>query len=342
MTATADALPNDATLTKRRVRGGSRFTNWIGIDRLSGVYIIVALVVVFALWLPDTFGTSSNARSIISGQAIAGVIALAATISLISGVFDLSIAGIMSLSISICGQAQASLHLSPWLAVLLCLAVGAVVGLANALIVTVFGIDAVIGTLAMSSVLVAIAYWTTSGQSVLYGISPGFKSLGSSQPLGVPFPVIVLVVLGIIVWYLLEQTPVGRYLYAAGANPQAARLSGVPVIRLTWTALVASGMLAAAAGVLLTMQVGSAPYSGGAPYLLPAYSAAFLGATQIAPGRFNVVGTFVAIFVVAVAVKGLQLKYPESPWITDLVQGLILLLAVGFAVWATRRKAARQ
>ncbi|WP_030176644.1 MULTISPECIES: ABC transporter permease [Actinomycetes] len=327
------------TPRSRSIRGKS-LAHWMALDRFSGVYIIIALVALFMLWIPDTFGTPTNARALIAGQAITGVIALAATISLISGVFDLSIAATMALSISICGQLQAVVGMNPWLAVLCCLAVGAVVGVANSIIVTRLHIDPVIGTLAMSAILAAVTYWVASGQSILYGFDPSFVSLGSSEPLGVPFTLIVLIVLAAILWYVLEQTPAGRYLYAAGANPQAARLSGVRVNRLTWGALVTSGMLAAAAGVVLTMQVGSAPFQGGLPYLLPAYSAAFLGSTQIRPGRFNILGTLVAIYVVAVAVKGLQLKFPESPWVTDLVQGSILLLAVGFAVWATRRRAA--
>ncbi|PHV66165.1 ABC transporter permease [Williamsia muralis] len=313
--------------------------HWLAIDRFSGIYIIVVLIALFMLWIPETFGTSTNGRALIAGQAITGVIALAATISLISGVFDLSIAATMAVSISVCGQLQAVVGLNPWLTVLCCLGIGAVIGVINAIIVTRLQIDPVIGTLAMSAILAAVTYWVASGQSILYGFDPGFVKLGASEPFGIPFTLIILIVLAALLWYVLEQTPIGRYLYAAGANPQAAKLSGVRVGRLTWGALITSGILAAAAGVVLTMQVGSAPFQGGLPYLLPAYSAAFLGATQIQPGRFNILGTLVAIYVVAVAVKGLQLKFPESPWVTDLVQGTILLIAVSFAVWATRRRA---
>ncbi len=147
--------------------------------------------------------------------------------------------------------------------------------------------------------------------------------------------------IALIAWYVLEHTPAGRFVYAAGGNPEAARLSGVNVTFVTWRALIASGVLAAAAGVVLTMQLGTAPYAGGLPYLLPAYAAAFLGSTQIEPGRFNIAGTVVAMYIVAVAVRGLQLKYPDSPWIADLVQGVILLVAVGFAVWAARKRVSR-
>ncbi|MYZ36446.1 MULTISPECIES: ABC transporter permease [unclassified Streptomyces] len=333
----APPTADEGTPPRRRVA----LTQKLALERFSGVYIIIVMIVGFSLWLPDTFGTADNARSLIAGQAIAGVIALAATISLISGVFDLSVAATMSLSISVAGQLQAKFGLNPWLVVVICLAVGAVIGIINAFVVTVLNIDPVIGTLAMASVLSAVTYWVASGQSILYGINPGFAALGRSQPLGVPIALLFLIAITALVWYVLEQTPAGRYLYAAGANPRAALLSGVRVTRLTWSALISSGVLAAAAGILLTMQVGTAPFQGGLPYLLPAYSAAFLGSTQIKPGRFNAMGTLVAIYVVAVAVKGLQLRYPDAPWISDLVQGLICLIAVGFAVWAARRRSAR-
>jgi ribose transport system permease protein len=115
----------------------------------------------------------------------------------------------------------------------------------------------------------------------------------------------------------------------------------VNVTRLRWGALICSGILSACAGVILTMQLGSASFGAGQSYLFPAFTAAFLGATQITPGRFNVVGTLISIYLVAIGVKGLQLKYPQYPWIADLVQGLVLLIAVGVAAQASRRRAGR-
>ncbi|GAB7007509.1 ABC transporter permease [Nocardioides sp. AN3] len=313
----------------------------LAVDRFSGVYIILVLLLVFSFWIPETFRTEANVRVLLASQAITGIIALAATICLISGVFDLSIAATMSLSISVVGKLQAAAGINWLLAVAIALAIGALVGCANALVVTRFKIDPVIGTLAMSSILAAVSYWIASGETILYGIDPTFTSLGGVGPLGIPAPVYYMLGIALIAWYVLEHTPAGRFVYAAGGNPEAARLSGVNVTFVTWRALIASGVLAAAAGVVLTMQLGTAPYAGGLPYLLPAYAAAFLGSTQIEPGRFNIAGTVVAMYIVAVAVRGLQLKYPDSPWIADLVQGVILLVAVGFAVWAARKRVSR-
>ena len=311
----------------------------LALDRLSGVYVIVAMLIVFSIWEPTTFGTLSNAKVILASEAITGIIAFAAVVSLVAGVFDLSIAANMSLSISVLGQLMATVHLNAALAVIITLIIGGLVGCINAVIVTRFHIEPVIGTLAMSSVLAAVSYWVANGQTILTGISPGFSNMGTWKPLGIPIQVFYLAAVALVLWYVLEHTPVGRYLYAAGANAKAARLSGVNVVRLQWGALITSGVLASLAGVVLTQQLGSAAFGAGDPYLLPAYAAAFLGSTQIKPGRFNVLGTVVAMYMLAIGIKGLQLRFPQYPWIADLVEGVILLVAVGIAVQSARRRA---
>lgn len=315
------------------------FRRDLGVDRFSGLYVILIMTVGFSLWEPETFQSWNNAKVILSSEAITGIVTMAAVIALVAGVFDLSIAANMSLAISVLGKLMASAHLNAALAVTITLLIGGIVGCLNAIIVTKFGIDAVIGTLAMSSVLAAVSYWVANGQTTLYGISKNFTDIGTHRPLGVPIVVYFLVVVALVLWYVLEHTPVGRYLYAAGANPKAARLSGVNVVRLQWGALITSGILAALAGVVLTMQLRSAAFGAGDSYLLPAYAAAFLGSTQIKPGRFNVLGTVVAMYMLAIGVKGLQLHYPQYAWIADLVEGVILLVAVGIAVRSARRRA---
>jgi ribose transport system permease protein len=146
------------------------------------------------------------------------------------------------------------------------------------------------------------------------------------------------VILAIILWWLLEYTPAGRYLYSVGGNPQAARLAGIRVGRITTGAFVICGVVAAFAGVMLAAELGSSSPDVGVPYLLPAFSAVFLGATQILPGRVNVLGTLIAIFLLATGVKGLQLAGAPG-YINDLFNGFALIIAVALAVRSTRRRA---
>jgi ribose transport system permease protein len=130
--------------------------------------------------------------------------------------------------------------------------------------------------------------------------------------------------------------PLGRRMYATGANPDAARLSGVRTSRMAWGSLIASAAISGLAGVLYTSLTGPS-LTFGATFLLPAFAACFLGATQILPGRFNVWGTLIAIFVLAIGVTGLQLVTSVS-WITDMFDGVALVVAVALSVTQQRRK----
>ena len=296
------------------------------------------LVVVFSIWNPDTFATADNARTVASSMAITGILTLGLIVALLSGMFDVSVAANMSLSISLVGWLQSNFGMNALLAVILTLASGATVGLANAFVITKLRVDPVVATLGMSSVLAALSYWIAGGRTIIDGISPTFEEFGTTKLLTIPVPVYYLAAVALVLWFLLEHTPTGRYMYASGANAAAARLAGVNVIRLSWLALVITGVLASFAGIVLTMQLGASSFGAGAPYLLPAFAAAFLGSTQVRPGRFNVAGTLVALYLLAIGVKGLQLQYPDLPWIKDLFEGLALIFAVAIGARAAMRR----
>ncbi len=300
-----------------------------GMASYSGIYLIIAMAILFSVWLPETFATSDNFKSIAASQAITGILTLGLVVSLISGVFDLSVAANMTMAISLVGVLQSE-HGWNWiLASVFTVVVGAFIGALNALIVTKLKVDPIIGTLGMSSVLAAVAFWLVEGRTIITGISPDFVKLGTHTIFGLPITVFYMAGLALILWYVLEHTPFGRYLYALGANPEATRLAGVRVEALQWMALIISGSLAALAGVVLTMSLGAASFGAGGPYLLPAFAAAFLGSTQIRSGRFNVAGTIVAIYLLAIGVKGLQLNWPEAGWIKSLFEGAALILRGG-------------
>lgn len=336
-------LPSPSQPTGDSSASGSRLA-WVRalrIDKYSGLYLAILLVVVFSMWLPDTFGTLDNARVIAASSAITGIITLAVVVSLASGVFDLSLAANMTFSICLLGALLTHGGL-PWVvAVVLTLLGGAAIGAVNALIITQLGVEAVIATLGMSSVLAAFSFWVADGQTVLLGdVGSSFTDLGSARIATIPISVFYLAGVAIALWFLLEHTPFGRYIYAIGSNAQATKLAGIRVVRLQWASLVLTGMLASLAGVILTMQLGAASFGAGAPYLLPAFAGAFLGSTQVVPGRFNVRGTVVALYLLAIAVKGLQLRFPDLPWIKDLVEGAVVIVAVSVTARTIRNRKA--
>jgi ribose transport system permease protein len=311
----------------------------LGLDRFSGLYVWAALILIFSLWVPSLFDTATNARIIAGSQAITAIVAMGLIVPVACGAFDLSIAGTLGVSTCVVIWFQANHH--GWvLGVIVALLVGLAVGAVNSLIVVRLHVDSFIGTLGMSSILLAGTEWITGGSQIANGVSPTFTKIGQTQLFGLPLPVFYMIALAIVLWWLLEYTPAGRYLYGIGGNPQAARLAGIRTGRITTSAFLLSGLVAAFAGVILASQLGSASPDVGGPYLLPAFSAVFLGATQVFPGRVNVPGTLIAIFLLATGVKGLQLAGAPS-YINDLFNGAALIIAVALAAraHAARRKA---
>ena len=143
----------------------------------------------------------------------------------------------------------------------------------------------------------------------------------------------------ITMWLILEYTPVGRYLYAIGANPRAAELNGIPTRKFVVGAFVTSGLLTALAGVLLASKLRIGQASVGLEFLLPALVGAFLGSTTIKPGRVNVWGTIVGVAILAVGISGIQ-QFGGSFWVEPMFNGVTLLVAIGIAGYAQRRKGA--
>jgi ribose transport system permease protein len=213
---------------------------------------------------------------------------------------------------------------------------GALVGLVNGFVVVKLGVSSFIATLGMGSVLGALTTIFTGGQTPVPYVNNLWTDLTQTKIFGFQVIIVYVIVIALIVWWVLSQTPIGRRMYATGANADAARLSGIRTTRLAWGSLIASAAISSLAGVLFTSLTGPSLTFGGT-LLLPAFAAAFLGATQIVPGRFNVWGTLLAIFVLAIGVTGLQLVTSVS-WITDMFNGVALIVAVALSVTQQRRK----
>jgi ribose transport system permease protein len=312
-------------------RGG--FT--LGLDRFSGLYVWAVLIIVFAIWVPDTFLRVNTVTAILGDQAITAMLALGIIIPLAAGVFDLSFAGVAGASVAVTAWAQVEGY-NPVVASLLALVVATAVGAINGFVVVGLKVNSFIATLGMSSLLLALTYWITDGKQIVSGFSDRFLELGTLQVLGIPLPFYVMLLLAAVVYVVIEYLPVGRYLYASGGNPVAARLAGVRVNRIVFGSLVTSSLVAGLAGVVLAARLGTASPDIGPSYLLPAFSAVFLGSTQIKPGRVNVIGTLLAIYLLATGVKGLQLA-GAPVYVDDLFNGAALIIAVALAARSARK-----
>jgi ribose transport system permease protein len=300
-----------------------------GLDRFSGIYLWIAFIVVFGFWSPDVFLTMDTVRLLASTQAVAGIVAIAVLVPMICGQFDLSVGANAQLTGLVATVVQAKNGWSLPATLAFTLAIGLFVGFANGFIVVKFNVNSFIATLGMGSILSAFSVIVTHGQDPPVVSSTAWNNL-TQYSIG-PFQVITytLLVLAAIAWWVLQRTPVGRRMQATGGNPDAARLSGIRVDRISWGSLIASGGIAGAGGVLYTSWTGPS-LTFGSTLLLPAFAAVFLGSTQLLPGRFNVWGTLLSIFVLATGVQGLQLV-SEVQWISDMFNGVALIVAVALA-----------
>jgi ribose transport system permease protein len=310
----------------------SRRSHWL--TRYSGLVIWAGIIVLFGILEPSTFLTTSTLRSVLSNQAITAIMALALLLPLAAGVFDLSIASMMGLAIMLVASFQS--HGMAWVpSVILVLGIGLFVGIANAVVVVGLGVDSFIATLGSSSIILAIVTAINGGQQITTGISTNFTDIATAQIFTIALPAFYMLILGAVLWYVMEYRQAGRYMFATGSNPEAARLAGVRTNRYRVIALLVSATIGTLAGIIFLAKIGAASQDSGPPYLLPAFAGAYLGATQIKPGRFNVLGTLIAVFLLGTGVEGLQLVGAAS-WIDDAFNGTALIVAVALSVRASR------
>ena len=306
----------------------SRLAHGLAFDRIGAVYVWLGIIVLFSVWVPETFPNLATAKQILNANAITALAALAITIPLSARVFDLSFAFVITLTGVVVAHliAENGVPLVP--AIAIALAVGLGVGVINGVVVVVMKIDSFIGTLATGSLIAALITMVTNEVPITDAkLGEGFAKIGQTSIDGVTLGVLYCAVVAVAIWYLLEHTATGRRLYATGFNPDAARLAGVPTDRLRFMSLVASGGLAGATGIILASMLGSGSPTAGTPYLLPAFAAAFLGATQLKHGRFNAGGTIIAVLLLGTGVTGLALANAPQ-WAGDMFVGVVLIASL--------------
>ena len=298
--------------------------------------VLVVAFIVFSLLLPETFATEGNVRAMINSQAIILLLALAETFPLRSGEFDLSIAGVMTAAGAITAVLTVEGYGLP-IALAAVAILGLVIGLTNGVLVVKVGINSFIVTLGISTALGGLAFAIT-GSRIVPNIPAEVLSLSRTQTLGFPMVVWIGWVFVVVLWYLYERTPLGRFLLFVGGSRESARLAGLRVDRIKIGAFVTCSMIAALTGVLFAGSVGQLDPSVAGQFLLQPFAAVFLGATAITVGRFNAVGTLIALYLLTVFVTGLQLMGAD-PWVSNVFNGIALVLAVTFARLAARLSA---
>lgn len=313
----------------REERGGlasrrsaaSFFEQW----SLVGALLILTTICMIAL---PQFRTSALLVTMINAQALIVLLALLATMTLRVGDFDLSIAQMMVVSAATLAQLSAH-DISPGVAVACALALGLAVGALNSLLVVKVGVDSFIATLGSFTALSGLAYLITDGR-VIASVPDVFTSVSRAQLFTIPLITWYGWIFVLVLWYVYERTPLGRYMLFIGGNRQAARLAGISVNRIRVGTYLLSGLGAAAIGILFAGYFGAVDPSVGNQFMLQPFAAAYLGATAISVGRFNAFGTLVAVYLLTVGITALQLLGAET-WVTNLFYGVALMGAVAAA-----------
>ena len=328
--------------TKAELKGADLKTRLLRFLPVYGLVILTgSLILLFSILLPNTFPTLLNLRAIISDKAIIALLSLGAMIPMVAGRIDLTV-GYGIVLWHILAISLQTMFGIPWpIAVATVLVLGLFTGFLNGLLVEVAKIDSFIATLGTGTVLYALALWHTGGRQMVGALPESFFSLNGTFVLGLPITGFYVLGITIAMWLILEYTPIGRYLYAIGANQRAAQLNGIPTRKFVIGAFMSSGFLTAFAGVLLASKLRIGQASVGLEFLLPALVGAFLGSTTIKPGRVNVWGTIVGVAILAVGISGIQ-QFGGSFWVEPMFNGVTLLIAIGIAGYAQRRKGAKK
>lgn len=307
-------------------------------ERYALPVLFLLMVIGFSLALPDTFATVANWRAIMTSQSVPAIAAIALMLPLVAGRFDISIGAIVGVCSIVTAAAMSTYGLSLPVAIILALSVGLLIGSLNGLLVAYLGVNSIIATLGVSIILTGLVQAYTKGIPISSGLSPTLTGLSVARWAGIPALFVIMVVIALLVSTLLNQTPFGRYMTATGSNEVAARLNGMPVRRIVSTSFAVAGLLGGAAGVLQVAAQGNGnPQVGGITFILPALAAVFLGATTLRPGTYNIPGTILALFFIAAAVSGLAILGAQ-PWVTDVVNGVSVVVAVTLSAQFRRRR----
>jgi ribose transport system permease protein len=325
-------------MDRGRVQPKSRISPFVKVAERIGVPVaLLIVIVIFGFLEPSTFLTTGNLTTILASQAVLVVLTLGLIIPLRAGDYDLSIAGTLTLSAMMIGVLNAHMGIPIWLAIICALAMGVSVGFINGFLSLFFRIDPFIVTLGMGTLLLGVVL-LISGDQTFSGVSTGLVNVVIiDRFLGVPLEFYYVLMIAAVIHYVFEYTTVGKRLLFVGTGREVARLSGIRVGKLRIGALVSSGFLGALAGIIYAGTSGSADPSSGASFLLPAFAAAYLGATTIMPGRFNPWGAVVAAYFLITGVTGLAILGINT-WVQDVFYGGALIIAVVMSQLVRRRQ----
>jgi simple sugar transport system permease protein len=322
-----------------------------------GILIAIVLIIIYFGLKTEHFLELDNFLDIFRAVSILVIVAIGFTMSVVVNGLDVSVGAVTGLAVILTPALMVIWRLEWYVAIVLALAAGAVVGFINSFLIVKIRIPDLLATLGVMYLVMGLQMTITKGDSVYKGmtdpwsltretttgvISPAFLKLGqgfvfsSGSFRGIPIPVIVMLIVVILAFVFLEYTRFGRSLYAVGGNLEAARLSGINVNSYRTLAYVLSAALSTVGGLVLASRIGSGAVKAGDPYLLDAVAAAYFGFAVLGARRPNIIGTVVGALFVGIMLNGLTMM--NMPWyLQDVIKGLVLIISLGMSFYVSRR-----
>jgi simple sugar transport system permease protein len=320
--------------------------------RYGFLVLLLALVIYFS-FAADGFFSPQSGVFILQSVSITGILALGVTATLVVGGFDLSIGSVATTALMASAYVMVIMGGDALTATVVCILIGAVVGLINGFLIVYMRVPDLLATLGMMFLLLGLQRIPTEGRSIATGMtlpdgsvadgtfSAAFLALGRHRfdfilPNLVPVSVVILIVLAIMIWFFLEYTRFGRMMYAVGSNERAAQLAGAPVNAYKIAAYVISGIFASIGGILLAARLGRGDIASGNNLLLDSVAAALIGFAVLGAAKPNAFGTAIGALFVGVLLQGLTMM--NAPYYTqDFVKGAVLVVALVFTFALSQR-----
>jgi simple sugar transport system permease protein len=316
-------------------------------------YGFIAVTIILFVWFllsEETFRQPTTLFSMLKFTSVVAIVGLGVTFTMVVGGLDLSVGSVAGLAVTISAMMMVIYNLTGLFSGFMLLLAGALVGVANAILIVWMKIPDLLATLGMMFIIMGLKLLPVDGQSVSSKMilrdgtvapgrfTEGFLAIDRAMVGIVPLPVVLWLVLTVIAWFLLTRTKYGRIMYAVGANPEAARLSGVRVEWYRSSAYVISGLFAATGGMILSSRIGQGDISAGNSLLLDAVAVALVGTSVLGMGKPNAWGTALGALLIGIVITGLTIKgFPY--YAQDVAKGLVLVVALTFSFTLSRKKA---
>lgn len=329
-----------ATVSSANVSAGTRFSG--AQHRLLAFASLIALIVVFSVASPN-FMQTSNVIAILQATSVNGVLAIAATLVIITGGIDLSVGTLMTFCAVISGVVLTFWGMPLGLGVLAAILAGTLSGTVSGTLVAKLKIPPFIATLGMMLILKGLSLVISGTRPIYFNGTPGFTQISQGSLIGtfipslpIPNGVLILFLVAIAASFILERTILGRFTFALGSNEEAVRLSGVNTDRWKIAVYALAGGICGIAGLLIASRLNSAQPALGQGYELDAIAAVVIGGTSLSGGRGTIIGTLIGALIISVLANGLRILSVAQEWQT-VVTGSIIILAVYTDILRRRR-----